>query len=294
MFDHKIFLGMKTMKELITLSCLLLFAASQMGAQVEAELTIENRLVSGSDFYFDIYLKTTAGSSGDLYLGNADFVLTFSGGDFSSPNLSKAPASSPGDCNFLPTIATGSNPLFTRDQYFTNTSTDIPGAELTINLNGPSPGDQGTFDTRVAKIDGTAGVHRLGRFKISGVSNPNTNGGLVWKTTGSGIVTRVFTLQNSSPFTSSLANIVATDPDNSCTDGPPSMVITSATPSVPVYQAEVEVSTSGTVSVPNGATKTYLAGTSILLNANFEVVLGAVFEATIEACSALQGGVKEK
>ncbi|MCU0347054.1 MAG: T9SS type A sorting domain-containing protein [Saprospiraceae bacterium] len=186
-----------------------------LSAQVEVELTIENQQVVGTDFFFDVYLRRTATNpgAGDLYLGNADFVLTYNNGNFTNPVLTQDPDFSPGDCTFVPTNTSGLNTLFTQDQYFTNTALMLSGNEIRINLNGPTPGTQSNFDTRVARINQTASTHRLGGYKISGISNPTGTAGLEWKTTGT-IVTQVFTLANTSPWASSAAEIVATNPSD--------------------------------------------------------------------------------
>lgn len=177
-------------------------------SQVSADLTIEYQEVVGTDFFFDVYLTRTGAN--DLYLGNADFVLTFDAGNFDTPELSKE-GSSPGFCTFVPTDPSGFNTLFTQDQYFTNTAVaSISGNSLIINLNGPTPGDQATFDTRVAKIDDTPSTYRLGRFKVSGIQNLSGFMNLQWVT----ISTLVYTLEPSPPFTSSSVTINAIDPAN--------------------------------------------------------------------------------
>ncbi|NOX19611.1 MAG: T9SS type A sorting domain-containing protein [Chlorobi bacterium] len=189
----------------------LVMSLSEIFGQVDVTLTIENQSTVGTDFYFDIYLQAP---NDPLYLGNADFVLYFNSANFTSPTLTKEPTASPGSCNLVPTDASGLNPLFTQDQYFNNTAVSIiNGNELTINLNGPAPSDQATFDTRVARIEGSSSTHRLGRFKVSGISNPSGTMGLTWKTNGSGVITKVFTLGTISPWTGSEVNSVsATDP----------------------------------------------------------------------------------
>jgi hypothetical protein len=180
--------------------------------QVSADLNIENQQVVGTDFFFDLYLTRTG--TNDLYLGDADFILTFDAINFNSPVLMKE-GTSPGFCTFVPTDPSGLNTLFTQDYYFTWTSVIIEnGNELRINLNGPAPSDQTAFDTRVARIDNTPLTHRLGRFKVSGISNPNGFMNLQWKTTGGGVITQVFTLAPVSPWISSPVTINTIDPPN--------------------------------------------------------------------------------
>lgn len=181
-------------------------------SQVNVDLTIENQETVGNDYFFDIYLKTTGANP--LYLGNSDFVLTFNASDFISPTITSE-GTSPGFCTFVPTDQNGNNILFTRDAYFNNTSVEIMNtSELLINLNGPTPSTQTNFDTRVARIDNTALTHRLGRFKVSGISNTSGFMNLQWKTSGAGVTTQVFTLEPVSPWNSTQAVVNALDPNN--------------------------------------------------------------------------------
>ena len=207
------------MKSKITILALLVFlfaSISLVNAQVDVTLTIENQQTVGTDFFFDIYLQATSAPANPLYLGNADFVLTFNASNFTNPTLSKEPQAgvSYGYCTFVPSDPSGSNTDITRTNYYDNTSpAPISGNELIINLNGPTPSDQNAFDTRVAKIDEQASTHRLGRFKISGISNPNGTAGLQWKTSGTGVVTQVFSMDPVT-FNGSAANITAVNPND--------------------------------------------------------------------------------
>lgn len=172
-------------------------------AQSNLELSIRNQSVNGTNFQFDLYLRNT--NAGDLFLGNADFVLLFNSGNFTNPSLSKV-GTAPGSNTFVPVTLNSTNQTVTRTNYFNNTSTAaIVDNELIINLNGPTPSDQTAFNSSVAKIDNTANTHRLGTFQISGY-----NGGvndLQWKVAGSGLVTQVFILSNTTPFSSAKANL---------------------------------------------------------------------------------------
>ncbi len=182
------------MKKLTFLLALIaLLAVNRLHAQVTAMLTIANEQVSGSDYLFDIYLHTTAGTSGDLYLGNADFVLNFQPAVFSNPVLSLESST----CTLVPTDpgAGGLNTLVLQITYANNTATSISGGDLlVINLNGPTPGGQSAFNSAVAKIDGTINSHRLGRYKISGYQSGAVS--LSFKYAGAGLKTEVFTLAN--------------------------------------------------------------------------------------------------
>jgi hypothetical protein len=184
----------------------------QLEAQLQVTVTIENQYNDGTNFYFDIFLRRTSSpGNGDVYLGHADFVLTFNFSNFSNPSLLKV-GNAPGFCDFSPTISNGSNDDFTSRSYFNNITTTISDNFLRINLNGPGPSDQDAFNTTVAKIDNLSLKHRLGRFMISGISNSSGTAGLQWKTSGTGISTSVFSLENTAPFQSVSASLVAVDP----------------------------------------------------------------------------------
>ena len=205
------------MKKLLTTIFMLLLIINTIFPQVTADLTIENQQVSGTDFFFDIYITRTG--TNDVYLGNADFILTFDTLNFSSPVLSKEPATAPGLCTFVPTDQSGLNTLFLQYSYYNNTALDpIVGNELIINLAGPTPGDVSSFNSTVAWIDDSPSTHRLGRFKVSGIINASGYMNLQWKTSGMGVTTQVFTLDPTdlTPpiFESSEVIINAIDPAN--------------------------------------------------------------------------------
>lgn len=185
-------------------------ASSCAQAQVTACVHIANENVVSNDYFFDIYLNTTAGTSGDLYLGNADFRIQFSAGNFTSPVLSAhTDAMGNNFCTFVPRTSNFLNDLITQTNYFNSTATSISGDQLIINLNGPTPGSQTAFNTSVAKIDGTVSSHRLGRFKISGYNSGGA--GLSWQLTGS-LRTKVFTLGDATPWLSTEAGISVCTP----------------------------------------------------------------------------------
>ncbi len=218
-FSIKYFLSIKSfifLNKVSLLFLILLNSQNNATAQVETELSIQNQTVAGGDFQFDVFLRTTAATSGDLFLGDADFVLTFNPANFNNPILGKVGAA-PGACNFIPTDptgVTGLNTVLTRINYFNNTSTaGVSGNELIINLAGPTPGNQTAFDDGVAKIDGMANTHRLGTFQLSGYISGNTD--LQWTTNGGGSETQVHTLANTPPFISTAAAIVTVNPPQS-------------------------------------------------------------------------------
>ena len=178
---------------------------------VSVDLTIENQSVVGSEFFFDVYLTRTG--TKDLYLSNAEFVLHFNDNFFTSPSLVKV-GTVPGFCTFVPTNSTPANDLATRTLYFNNTTTsivNIPPNVLKITLSIPTPPDQSTFDNQIAKIDNTPNTHRLGRFKITGLTYTLGTSGLSWRLV-TPHETYVNTFANHDPWCDYLAVKNAIDP----------------------------------------------------------------------------------
>jgi len=191
---------------LLTIAILLFLSTNSVQAQVEVELTIENQTVIGTDFFFDIYARrtTTDPGSGDLYLGTADFVLTFNAAAFSSPTITRESSSFWN----LTSTSGGSVGFF---YYLATSVAPIANSEIIINLNQVSFGNQYDFDNVVAKVDNQLITHRVGRYKISGISAPGT-ADLMWKTGGGGNETKVFSLANTTPWTSTQVDLIATNP----------------------------------------------------------------------------------
>jgi hypothetical protein len=173
-------------------------------SQVSADLTIENQNVVGTDFLFDIYLTRTG--INDLYLGTADFVMTFNGSAFTNPTVVRE------NSTFWNLTSTSGNPVNVSYRSATSPAA-IMGNEIIINLNQISFGDQEEFDDAVARIDNTPNTHRLGRYRVSGINNSSTFMNLQWKSSGAGVTTMVFTLAPVSPWISSQVNINAINPD---------------------------------------------------------------------------------
>ena len=176
----------RNMNQLFTIIIVILLSTGTILPQLTAVLTIENQEVVGSEFFFDLYLRTS-NASDSIFLGNSDFVLSFDVGNFSSPVFS-AVGESPGEWTFIPRLATGSNIFATRLFYFDQPAVEIRnGNQLYINLQGPAPTST-TINTRVARIDNQDLTHCLGRFQVSGISNFNGFMNLQW-VTASTIVT---------------------------------------------------------------------------------------------------------
>ncbi len=202
---------------------LLLFALGQgLYAQgVKGTVSIANEQVVGSDYYFDIYLSTRPTTTGDIYLADADFRITFDNSLFTNPTFSKRDSTyslvvpgfgtfnyTIGYCTFEPTNNIAGNILSTQQSYNSKTVPSINGNVLSVELSGSNPTSQTVFDNGIAKIDGTALTHRIGRFYISGY-NGSGNPNLTFDFT-SLLATQVFSYANVAPtFSSSAADIDA-------------------------------------------------------------------------------------
>lgn len=190
------------MKTLIT-SILMLCFLTTTQARLVVELSIENQHVESNEFFFDIYLTRHADSHGDIYLADMDLVLNFNAQFFTSPILSTLDndIDATGFCAFTPTTNTSQAEVDCRSEYFSKTATTtIIDNQLIINLLGPEPPDATTFDGLIAWVDGEPSVHRLGRFKITGINDQMGTAGLVWAETQTGTMTKVFSFENFVPW----------------------------------------------------------------------------------------------
>ncbi len=191
----------------ISLITLWLFTTN-VAAQVETKAVLQDISINGSIVQFDIYLNTTNSSSGNLLLGEADFVMTFNTSVFSNPTFAKISSNT-----FQPNNPGGNNTNLTNTHY-NNFAIPlaITGNELIVNLKAPSP-TSSTINTSVARINSTPNVHRLGRFQLDGYISGSID--LKWKMAGSGQTTRILGFDNFAPFLQSEVNVIGVDPSSS-------------------------------------------------------------------------------
>jgi hypothetical protein len=191
---------------ILSIFCALLLGVSNVYGQVTFEATIQNQFVSGTDLYFDIYLQRTG--SNDLYLGNAQFILTFNSSAFSSPTFGLYP----NDWTYL--NLTSSNGSSCGLFYYTVLSTNLTGNQLQISLDQVSFSSQSDFDSRIAKIDNQANTYRVGRYKISGISDQSANMNLQWVSSSSvDPHSKAYTLDPSTWVSSEAAGTWTNPPD---------------------------------------------------------------------------------
>ncbi|MCB0667999.1 MAG: hypothetical protein KDC80_19365 [Saprospiraceae bacterium] len=249
-----------------------------MAGQIEVRLSIENETISGTDYLFDIYFQRISPAlEGNIYLGNSDLVIAYNTEMFTDDSLSKATDPPVGFCTLTPTSDQANDILLTRINYFDNSDPTIQNGNLVINLNGPTPGDAASFNGRVARIDGQSNTHRLGRFKISSISDATADANLRWKTTGTGLKTMVFSLDSIAPFMSHQIDL-QTD-TNTC---PEELVLLDTPIQDGVHQASVSLTASGQIQAPSSVL--FRAGQSVELIPLFNVDAGSTLEINIAGC----------
>ncbi len=176
------------------LTALLFCTANQVAFAQGVQLDIRNQHYIDNTFYFDIYLQRT---SGEVHLGNADFVLDYNEANFNSPIL-----------GYVANTSELKNSIGTPLSYGNNIATTIGATgdnanRLIINLAGPSSiASQTQFDAIIARLDSQVLTHKLGTFQISNAINTNVSANLEWVTASFGAKTMVFTHQNTTPWKS--------------------------------------------------------------------------------------------
>ncbi len=188
---------------IIVLMFIKLLFCNSINAEVTVQGTIANQVATANSVSFDVYLTRTG--SNDLYIGNADFAFTFNSVNFTNPAFEYIDESN---------ILKNSNGTATTS-YNENIVTDIlPGNILVININQPAFSNQTQFNSRIAKVDNVISTHKIGRFTLSGISNPAGMFNLEWKTMGSGVNSNIQTLENINPWISSAATCTFINPAN--------------------------------------------------------------------------------
>lgn len=260
------------MKHIQILLFILIFFSVNASGQVRVNLTIENAMIDGNNYLFDIYLTRAPGSTGDIFLANADLIVTFNQQMFLNPALTTEPSY----CTLTPSTTSVDNNMLTQLIYSTNTAVDIANNQIMINLNGPAPANPSTFANSVAKIDTQPSTHRLGRFRISGVTDPDGDANLQWKTDGSGLKTMLFSLYPETPFNSFQIEVqtLNTCPDSLEVDGNPM--------NSGLYQAASQLSALG--QILTSANVIFSAGQEVTLLPDFEIALGSTLLIRIQGC----------
>ncbi len=164
------------------------------------EVTVANQHVVGTDFIFDVYMQATVGT---VYLGSCDLVLQFNSANFTSPAITAINDNS-GDGSTFSLVATNAASVAVAYEA-TVSPAAIVSNEIIFNTNQVSFTSL-NFGSKVAKL--TTGVlYHFGNYTLSGITNPAGTMGLVWKTGGGGVITRVSTLQSITPFAASTVTL---------------------------------------------------------------------------------------
>lgn len=192
------------MRTLFALALCFVFVSS-MTAQdivwfkVKADVSIQGIEKKKDEIHFSLYLNTAQDSESDLMLDNADFVLKFNKDVFANPVLSKATDHAN---TFVSTDLTNPNDAMTKlnvQKLYTDAlSTKVIDDNLVINLSGRAPGTSQVMTTNVAKIGTESATYCLGRFKVSGLTGTIEDVKLAWNLGKRGIVTQVFTVEETS------------------------------------------------------------------------------------------------
>ncbi len=133
---------------------LMLFLAGELLAQPipQYQLSIQNRVLIGTTYQFDIYVKRVGTTN--FRLGNSQFILTFNTSSFTSPTITRVASSEQ--------IGTG---------YFFDQL--VAGNELQISLGG-----NGSYEN-AGDIDPVNGT-RISTYQITGVNVPVPFVNLTW------------------------------------------------------------------------------------------------------------------
>ncbi len=150
------------MKKLVFI---LFFIAHVVGAYAQnANVSVTNIAASGGSLFFDIEI-TTSGT--DIYLGNSDFKLSFTGSSFSSPTLAY-------DVNGTKLRSTNNSDV----ALFYESATTLSGNTIIVNIQNPNPSSS-TFNSKVAKIATSSTTNiTLGRYQMTGLTS--LTHGLTW------------------------------------------------------------------------------------------------------------------
>jgi hypothetical protein len=142
---------------------LVMFSSPPIDAQ-SFTCTVQNSLVSGTDFLYEIYVQRTGLS--DIYLGNSDFVLTFDNASFASPTISIVQPGIPGG----------------RIEAFYGVGAVIVSSNrAVVNVSRPVISSQTQFDSRLEVISTLAPGTLIAIVKITGISNPAGSANLQWR-----------------------------------------------------------------------------------------------------------------
>ena len=172
------------------IAVVLLLGVLLLGSTGQAQnftCSVQNQTSTGGVYTFDVYmLRTTPATK--LLLGDADLAFTFNNANFTSPTIS---------------WITGVDPAGRIESFYGVSPAFVPGFpnRIVISLSKPTFSTQGQFDSRVDTISTIGNGTLIGRFTITGISNPAGTAGLAWRSTAPN-QTVVFTMAATTPWAS--------------------------------------------------------------------------------------------
>ncbi len=178
------------MKNNLLLILLFLISAPLLFGQVTTKLLINNEHSIGSDYFFDIYMYTTANSIGNALLFGGDIGFTFDNTKFSNITFNKVYDPNPPVVQGI-TIQRGYNTfvstnypdptdpytqLFVSKSTFDKTyPTVINNYDIIINLFDHIAFDSTALYDKIPSIDMDSTLHCLGRFQLGGYLGGDVN-----------------------------------------------------------------------------------------------------------------------
>ncbi len=193
---------MKPIKLILAYIITVLLSAGNSMSQVPYEASIGNNSVSGDTVFFDIFFRATDPAQ-PLYFGDADIVFFFNDSNFTAETFGYVEES---------TYFINSNGTRTH-AYDYNIATDTLSQNvIVVNVSGLAFSTQNQFNSRVAKIDTTHNLHKLGRFYVTGITNPSGNLDLEWKTSPPGVSTIIMSYIPTDPWYEYMASGTLIEP----------------------------------------------------------------------------------
>ena len=155
------------MAAVVMAAVMMLLVIADAGAQAH-KLTATNFVTDGNTVEFDVYVQATGTDA--VYLSVSDLAFDFNVLNFENPAFTYVNNT----CNLK--NSAGEPAL----NYNAMISQYISGNTLIINIPEMNVVTQADFNTMVAKIDGTPLTHRVGRFRLSGITNFSGTLGMHW------------------------------------------------------------------------------------------------------------------
>jgi hypothetical protein len=157
------------MKKLLFI--ILLFISVRTVYSVQFVLNVENQTVSGNSVTFDLYIRTTAPAD-TIFLASSSWGWTFDIGNFTNTVFSVVEGYS--------TNMKSRTGIEVGELFYALTANVPYQNRLTGDISGPDPQTLTQFNQRVARISNQPNFHRIGRYKITGITNLNGNLNLNW------------------------------------------------------------------------------------------------------------------